>query len=157
LPQPQGRSRADLRSAVSVTGVRLRIAAPRHDVHTWQRGPDEASRDSAPGPTERRRCPSSSFLEVDAYDSTHELLAIIRGSDGGKKMYSPGDALPDIYAQRFRTELYSDRVACPRSWNVLAVIAHEDDHATILTTRSCGHDAEETYNRARRAGKQPTR
>ena len=76
--------------------------------------------------------PLVEFLEVDDYDSTHELLAIIRGSDGGKKMYGPGDSLPDVYTQHFRTELYSDRVVYPRSWNKLAVIAHEDDHTTIL-------------------------
>lgn len=76
--------------------------------------------------------PLVEFLEVDDYESTHELLAIIRGSDGGKKMYGPGDSLPDVYTQNFRTELYSDRVVYPRSWNKLAVIAHEDDHAAIL-------------------------
>jgi hypothetical protein len=76
--------------------------------------------------------PLVEFLEVDDYESTHELLAIIRGSDGGKKMYGPGDSLPDVYTQHFRTELYSDRVVYSRSWNKLAVIAHEDDHTTIL-------------------------
>ena len=76
--------------------------------------------------------PLVEFLEVDDYESTHELLAIIRGSDGGKKMYGPGDSLPDVYTQHFRTELYCDRVVYPRSWNKLAVIAHEDDYTTIL-------------------------
>ena len=76
--------------------------------------------------------PLVEFLEVDDYEQTHELLAIIRGSDGGKKMYGPGDSLPDVYTQHFRTEVYSDRVVYPRSWNKLAVIAREDDHTTIL-------------------------
>jgi hypothetical protein len=76
--------------------------------------------------------PLVEFLEVDDYDSTRELLAIIRGSDGGKKMYGPGHSLPDVYAQHFRTEVYSGRVVYPRSWNKLAVIAHEDDYTTIL-------------------------
>lgn len=76
--------------------------------------------------------PLVEFLEVDDHDSTHELLAIVRGSDGGKKMYGPGDSLPDVYAQHFRTEVYSKRVVYPRSWNKLAVIAHKDDHTTIL-------------------------
>jgi hypothetical protein len=35
--------------------------------------------------------PLAEFLEVDDYDSTRELLTVHRGSDGGKKMYSPGD------------------------------------------------------------------
>lgn len=76
--------------------------------------------------------PLVEFLEVDDYAATRELLAIIRGSDGGKKMYGPGDTLPDVYQQNFRTELYADRVVYPRSWNKLAVIAHEDDSASIL-------------------------
>lgn len=76
--------------------------------------------------------PLVEFLEVDDYSSTHELLAIIRGSDGGRKMYGPADTLPDVYQQNFDVQLYCDRVVYPRSWNKLAVIAHEDDHATIL-------------------------
>ena len=76
--------------------------------------------------------PLVELLEVDDFESTRELVAVIRGSDGGKKMYGPGDTLPDIYVERFRTELYRDRVVYPRSWNKLAVIANEDDHATML-------------------------
>lgn len=76
--------------------------------------------------------PLVEFLEVDDYASTRELLAIIRGSDGGKKMYGPGDTLPDVYQQNFQIELYRDRVDYPRSWNKLAVIAQENDVATIL-------------------------
>jgi hypothetical protein len=76
--------------------------------------------------------PLVEFLEVDDYESTREVLTIIRGSDGGKKMYSPGDTLPDVYRDNFRIERYCDRVVYPRSWNKLAVIAHEDDVATML-------------------------
>ncbi|MGH2941398.1 MAG: hypothetical protein ACRDLN_01290 [Solirubrobacteraceae bacterium] len=47
-------------------------------------------------------------------------------------MHGPGDSLPDVYTRHFRTEVYSDRVVYPRSWNKLAVIAHEDDDPTIL-------------------------
>jgi len=46
-------------------------------------------------------------------------------------MYGPGDALPDVYVRHFRTEIYRDRIAYPRSWNKRAVIA-QDDHAAIL-------------------------
>jgi hypothetical protein len=76
--------------------------------------------------------PLVEFLEVDDYESTRELLAIVRGSDGGKKMYGPGDTLPDVYRQNFQIELYRDRVIYPRSWNKLAVVAHEDDVVAIL-------------------------
>jgi hypothetical protein len=76
--------------------------------------------------------PLAEFVEVDDYDSTRELVTIIRGSDGGKKMYAPGDTLPDIYQENFRIERYCDRVVYPRSWNKLAVIAGEDDADTML-------------------------
>jgi len=76
--------------------------------------------------------PLVEFREVDDHDSTNELLAIIRGRDGGKMMYGPRDTLPDVYVKNFRTELYADRVVRPGAWRKLAVIAHEDDHVTIL-------------------------
>jgi hypothetical protein len=76
--------------------------------------------------------PLVEFLEVDDYELTRELVTIIRGRDGAKKMYAPGDTLPDVYRQNFRIERYCDRVIYPRSWNKLAVIAHEDDVTIIL-------------------------
>jgi len=76
--------------------------------------------------------PLVEFLEVDDYELTRELVTIIRGSDGAKKMYAPGDTLPDVYRQNFRIERYCDRVVYPRSWNKLAVIAHEDNVTMIL-------------------------
>src|SRR6185312_10861014 len=45
--------------------------------------------------------PLVEFVAADNYDHTRELVAVIRGSDGGRRMYSAGDALPPIYAQRF--------------------------------------------------------
>ena len=47
-------------------------------------------------------------------------------------MYGPGDALPRVYEERFRTELYSDRITYPGVWNKVAVVAREDDHETML-------------------------
>jgi hypothetical protein len=76
--------------------------------------------------------PLVEFVEVDDYASTRQLQAVIRGNGGGKKMYGPGEQLPDVYAQHFRTELYRDRIVYPRSWNKQAVIAREDDHTTML-------------------------
>jgi hypothetical protein len=76
--------------------------------------------------------PLVEFLEVDDYETTGELLAIIRGSDdGGKKMYDPAQQLPPAY-EPFRVEIYRDRIDFPRSWNKLAVIAHKDDETTML-------------------------
>jgi hypothetical protein len=76
--------------------------------------------------------PLAEFVAADNYEETHELVAVVRGSDGGRRMYSAGDALPSVYEQRFRTELYSDRVVYPGVWNKVVVVAREDDDATML-------------------------
>jgi hypothetical protein len=76
--------------------------------------------------------PLAEFLAADDYAKTKELLAVIRGSDGGRRMYGAGDALPEIYAERFRTEMYDDRVDYPGVWKRVVAVAREDDHATML-------------------------
>jgi hypothetical protein len=76
--------------------------------------------------------PLVEFVATDDYGETHELVAVVRGSDGGRRMYGAGDALPRVYEERFRTELYSDRVVYPGVWNKVVVVAGEDDHATML-------------------------
>ena len=76
--------------------------------------------------------PLAEFLAADDYKESHELVAVIRGSDGGRRMYGPGDALPEIYEVRFRTQMYNDRVDYPGVWHKAVVIAGEDDHATML-------------------------
>ena len=47
-------------------------------------------------------------------------------------MYGVGDALPGVYEERFRTQLYSERVVHPGVWNKLVVVAREDDDETML-------------------------
>ncbi len=76
--------------------------------------------------------PLAEFVAADDYEETRELVAVIRGSDGGRRMYGAGDALPSVYEDRFRTQLYSDRVVYPGVWNKAVVIAHEDDDETML-------------------------
>ena len=76
--------------------------------------------------------PLAEFVATDDYDETRELVAVVRGSDGGRRMYGSGDALPTVYEERFRTELYSDRIRYPGVWNKVVVVAREDDHATML-------------------------
>jgi hypothetical protein len=76
--------------------------------------------------------PLVEFVAADDYDQTRELIAVIRGSDGGRRMYGTADALPTIYAERFRTQLYNERVSYPGAWNKVAVVATEDDHDAIL-------------------------
>ena len=75
--------------------------------------------------------PLVEFLEADDYDETREYVAIIRGKDGGRKMFGPRDSLPDAYAD-FRTQMYGDRVHAPGVWNKAVVVASEDDEATML-------------------------
>jgi hypothetical protein len=76
--------------------------------------------------------PLVEFVAADDYDETRELLAVIRGSDGGRRMYGPGDTLPAIYKEGFRTQMYSERVVHPGVWNKLVVVAREDDDETML-------------------------
>jgi hypothetical protein len=76
--------------------------------------------------------PLVEFASADDYERTHELVAVIRGSDGGRRMYSAGDTLPTVYAQRFRTQIYSDRIDYPGAWNRLVVVVGEDEHEAML-------------------------
>jgi len=76
--------------------------------------------------------PLAEFLAADDYKESRELVAVIRGSDGGRRMYGPGDALPETYEGHFRTQMYDDRVDYPGVWRKAVVIAREDDHATML-------------------------
>ena len=76
--------------------------------------------------------PLAEFVAADDYEETRELVAVIRGSDGGRRMYGAGDALPSVYKERFRTQMYSDRVVYPGVWNKVVVVAREDDDATVL-------------------------
>jgi hypothetical protein len=76
--------------------------------------------------------PLAEFVAADDYGETHELVAVIRGSDGGRRMYGAGDALPRVYTERFRTQLYSERIVFPGVWNKAVVVATEDDEATML-------------------------
>jgi len=76
--------------------------------------------------------PVAEFVAADDYAETRELVAVIRGSDGGRRMYGPGDTLPAVYRERFRTQIYSDRVVYRGVWNKLVVVVREDDDETML-------------------------
>jgi hypothetical protein len=76
--------------------------------------------------------PLVEFLAADDYDRTHELVAVIRGSDGGRRMYGAGDLLPAVYTEHFRTQLYNERIVHHGAWNKVAVVAREDDDEAIL-------------------------
>jgi hypothetical protein len=76
--------------------------------------------------------PLVEFVAADDYEQTRELVAVIRGSDGGRRMYGVGDALPAVYTERFRTQVYNERVVYPGAWNKIVVVAREDDDEAIL-------------------------
>ena len=76
--------------------------------------------------------PLAEFVAADDYEETRELVAVIRGSDGGRRMYGAGDALPRVYTEGFRTQLYSERVVYPGVWNKVVVVAREDDDDAML-------------------------
>jgi hypothetical protein len=76
--------------------------------------------------------PLAEFVAADDYAQTRELIAVIRGSDGGRRMYGAGDALPAIYTERFRTQIYNDRIVYPGAWNKIVVVTHEDEHERML-------------------------
>jgi hypothetical protein len=76
--------------------------------------------------------PLVEFVAADDFEDTRELVAVIRGSDGGRRMYGIGDKLPAVYAEHFRTQLYNQRVVHPGVWNKVVVVAREDDDAAIL-------------------------
>jgi hypothetical protein len=77
--------------------------------------------------------PVAEFVAADDYGETRELVAVIRGSDGGRRMYSAGEALPRVYKERFRTQMYSERVVYPGVWNKAVVVAGEDDETAMLS------------------------
>jgi hypothetical protein len=76
--------------------------------------------------------PLAEFVAADDYEETRELVAVIRGSDGGRRMYGAGDALPRVYKERFRTQMYSERVVYRGVWNKVVGVAREDDDETML-------------------------
>ncbi len=76
--------------------------------------------------------PLVEFVAADDYEQTRELVAVVRGSDGGRRMYGVGDPLPAVYADRFRTQMYNERVVQPGAWNKIVVVAREDDDEAIL-------------------------
>ena len=76
--------------------------------------------------------PLVEFVAADDFDDTRELVAVIRGSDGARRMYGIADQLPAVYADRFRTQIYNERVVYPGVWNKTVVVVHEDDHPAML-------------------------
>jgi hypothetical protein len=69
------------------------------------------------------------FTEADDFAATHERLSPIRGKDGGRAFFAPGEHLPPEYDE-MTIETFRDRIA--GRWNVQAVVAKDGDMATML-------------------------
>jgi hypothetical protein len=96
--------------------------------------------------------PLVEFVATDDYEQTRELVAVIRGSDGARRMYGAGDALPATYAERFRTQIYNERIIYPGAWNKVAVVARADDDDAMLN-----HALIQSRRRYRTSTNEPSR
>lgn len=115
---------------------RTRREGPVHVALGWTQRPESWGRSRSYAVaflTQRApQTPLVEFLETDDHEETGDMLAIIRGSDGARKMYAPTVDLPSVYTQHFRTEIYRDRVHAPRAWNKMAVVVHKGDTNALL-------------------------
>lgn len=76
--------------------------------------------------------PLVELLEADDFDQTREYVSVVRGKEGGRKMFGPADALPGAYRNRFRTQLYPERVDYPGTWNKVVIAVTEGDETSML-------------------------
>lgn len=76
--------------------------------------------------------PLCEFLETDDYDVNGQMLAVIRGREGGRRMYGPADPLPEVYEEHFETAVYRDLVRVSGSWNKMAVVVDKTDFDAML-------------------------
>jgi hypothetical protein len=75
--------------------------------------------------------PFTSFQPAADFDQTQELVAVLRGRDGGRKMFSNSDPLPSQYAEMTIARL-SDRIPGHRFRNAACVVVKRDDVMSIL-------------------------
>jgi hypothetical protein len=71
------------------------------------------------------------FLETDDYETTGDVIAIIKGKDGTGQQFDSVDELPAVYGP-CETPIYRDRVAYLGSYRKLGVVCSELDHAAML-------------------------
>jgi hypothetical protein len=78
--------------------------------------------------------PLAEFQGTDDFDQTREVIAVIRGrgEPKSKKMFGPGDSLPNVYTERFSTVLYSDHIRVSGASSKVAVLAREDEPEALL-------------------------
>lgn len=70
------------------------------------------------------------FFPTDDFEHSNEMVSMIRGGGkSGRAGFGPADSLPRAY-EGFKTEMLRDRRK--GKWNVQAVVAHANDHETML-------------------------
>ena len=75
--------------------------------------------------------PLAEFVAADDYEDTRELVAVIRGSDGGRRMYGAGDALPGSTPKAFG-------LSCTASgWSIRAFGTRSSSSRAKTTTKRC--------------------
>jgi hypothetical protein len=75
--------------------------------------------------------PFASFQPAADFDQTKELVGIIRGRGGGRKMFTINDPLPPQYAQMTIARL-SDRIPGHRFRNAACIVIKRDDVMAML-------------------------
>ena len=75
--------------------------------------------------------PFASFQPADDFGTTKELVGVIRGRAGTRKMFSITDPLPPQYANMTTARLI-DRLAGHRFKNATCVVVKHDDDTTML-------------------------
>ncbi|HYH89766.1 MAG TPA: hypothetical protein VEX67_11065 [Solirubrobacteraceae bacterium] len=64
--------------------------------------------------------------------SPQEPLAEFVAADDSEQTRALAHALPAIYTERFRRDIYNERIVYPGAWNKLIVVAREDDDEAML-------------------------
>jgi len=73
--------------------------------------------------------PLTVFFPTDDFDTSQEVVSMVRGRDGGRKTFRPTDVLPAAYGD-FKTDILGQRIK--GKWNVQAVVAKKEDVQTML-------------------------
>ena len=83
--------------------------------------------------------PLVEFVSATTSRTRATLVAVVRGSDGGRRMYGIGDKLPAVYAERFRTQIYNSG-SCIRTLNRSSSSLARTTTLRCSTTRSSRAD-----------------
>jgi hypothetical protein len=71
------------------------------------------------------------FLATDDYEETGDVIAIIKGKEGGGRQFDSADELPPVY-RGWNTVTYRNRVDYPGSYMKQGLVCNEQDAETML-------------------------